>query len=801
MSVLFCSHHIRWLWFTIAGIGISPLQISAQTPTADSVRDAVLRGRAYLTRNQQSDGSFPADGVLTHPVAVTSLATLALLNSSPNTPSPSVSRGLRFLKSLPADQPTKTNEIALMIMVLCAADREAAFPRVQELTDRLLVRQSPSGGWRSLPEDLLVESSLTHLALLALRDAHGIGVMIPHDVWEKTRLYWHAKQNSEGSWGLPADEPHLDDHGVGLAAETMTAVSALSICDQMLAISRRDQSGIPECCTAQESDRHLKRGLSWLQSRFREHSRDDSWKGVIYRLYGLERSSGWQGPALEENQELYWKGAYELLQRQNESTGSWQSNDPIVGTSHALLFLARGLESVLVNKLRYGPRSKHDSLDLIDHHGNPHPGDIDGLLRRLAGTYRWPRLMTAGEMDLSFSPADNLQPRQPAPVLYMTGTYAPQLTALEIAQLRESLYQGSLLFAVAACHSSEFEEGFRRLLIQLLPPGEGTLSPLASEHPIYRSQYQLSPRDFELYGTDMGCRTPIVFCRDDLGCLWTQGSNSSATHLTTDSELAFQLGANVLAYATGQVANTRLDNLRPAGEKREDPLDDRLLRILQIQHSGHWNTASRALPHLIDAVNAVEGPIVSTQQLAVPLSSPQLFQHALLYMHGSGEFTFSDSERRALKLHLERGGFLFADACCGSTKFDSSLRTAIKQTFPNQILQQIPLEHKLYSTKIGYDLRGIRRTTKEKRTIVDSASSPSAPDTESEPFSLEGILLDGRYAVIYSRHDISCALDRHTSNRCSVYSFESAVQIATNIMLYALMQDLRLQDSDSSSQD
>jgi hypothetical protein len=52
-----------------------------------------------------------------------------------------------------------------------------------------------------------------------------------------------------------------------------------------------------------------------------------------------------------------------------------------------------------------------------------------------------------------------------------------------------------------------------------------------------------------------------------------------------------------------------------------------------------------------------------------------------------------------------------------------------------------------------------------------------------EPY-LEGIQLNGRWVVLYSRNDIGCALERNTSADCVGYDPESAMRIATAAVLY-----------------
>ncbi|HIE97145.1 MAG TPA: DUF4159 domain-containing protein [Fuerstia sp.] len=62
--------------------------------------------------------------------------------------------------------------------------------------------------------------------------------------------------------------------------------------------------------------------------------------------------------------------------------------------------------------------------------------------------------------------------------------------------------------------------------------------------------------------------------------------------------------------------------------------------------------------------------------------------------------------------------------------------------------------------------------------------------TEKGPPVLEGVEIDGRYAVVYSRYDISCALENQASLACDGYVEEDAMKLAINIVLYSMLQDI-----------
>ena len=110
---------------------------------------------------------------------------------------------------------------------------------------------------------------------------------------------------------------------------------------------------------------------------------------------------------------------------------------------------------------------------------------------------------------------------------------------------------------------------------------------------------------------------------------------------------------------------------------------------------------------------------------------------------------------------LERGGVLFADACCADRKFDRSFRDVMAEMFPDKEFKRIPIEHDLFTEKVMYPIKRVRRR------IPTRGGANAALDTQirlGEPV-LEGIEIDGRYAVIYSKYDISCALERSEERR------------------------------------
>ena len=124
-----------------------------------------------------------------------------------------------------------------------------------------------------------------------------------------------------------------------------------------------------------------------------------------------------------------------------------------------------------------------------------------------------------------------------------------------------------------------------------------------------------------------------------------------------------------------------------------------------------------------------------------------------------------------------------ADACCGAKPFDRSFRDFMQDLFPGRKLERIPIEHELFTSEDFHNLQEVKR-----RVTVSADNAAIEGGVVSGPPFLEGIKIDGRYVVIYSKFDISCALERQASIACSGYVTDDAVRLSVNIFLYSMLR-------------
>jgi hypothetical protein len=150
-------------------------------------------------------------------------------------------------------------------------------------------------------------------------------------------------------------------------------------------------------------------------------------------------------------------------------------------------------------------------------------------------------------------------------------------------------------------------------------------------------------------------------------------------------------------------------------------------------------------------------------------------------MQGRKRFSFNEAELENLRADLKTGAVLLADACCGKAEFDTAFREFANNLFPNTKLEAIPVGDPLY----GADNNGTAITSVRVRKERPDGKGAETEYRDAAPY-LEGIKLNGRWVVIYSKYDLGCALENHQSSDCVGYDKASALKLAAAAVLYQL---------------
>lgn len=779
------------LFWTI-GVIFWSMSAFGQGMTPELVREAIQRGVSYLKNVQNPDGSW-GDWPL-QPGARTSLATLALLNAGVKPSDPAIQKALANLRKLRIDS---TYAVSLQTMVLCQAEPLRDLALIRDNVAILLKIQKKDGprkgswGYRdSLGEG---DNSNTQFALLALYEAERVGARFPERNWRLAKTYWEDCQNLDGSWGYYKGMP-------GTGSMTSAGITSLVICNEILGqpnVSYDPTTGRIYCCqSADHGPDSIQRALIWFShpSVFSVTHNPGSRQWLYYYLYGLERVGRMTGRRFFGQHDWYREGCEQLVVRDPPDTlsGFWRGtghaeNDPQIATSLALLFLSKGRRPTLVAKLQY--RSDTD--------WNRHPNDLAKLTRYVEP--RWGLDLTWQSVDLRAASVEDLLQ---CPVLFISGSEDPRPASQEALQqmadkLRAYLERGGFLWAEANCTSEGFDRGFRALVERLFPEPEYRLQLLPPEHPIWRAEESVDPKYHRpILGVEFGCRTSLIYFPPhpaegpgpSLSCLWELAQPERSSKLPTavqgQIEAAFSTGINVLAYATNRELKPKEYYLRrPEVAKTTDSLVRGRLSIAHLRHPGGCTAAPRALRNLLETLQQELKLRVPPEPQELALTDEALFDYHLLFMHGRTAFRLTPAERDQLRSFLTRGGILFANAICGSPAFADSFRHEMTLVFPKTPWEQVPTTDPLWTSKFG----GF-----ELKTVARRDPQPSTPGGKLQaairqvPPWLEGIQWDGRWVVLFSPYDLSCALEKHDSLECHGYTRDDAARIAINVILYSL---------------
>jgi Domain of unknown function (DUF4159) len=183
-----------------------------------------------------------------------------------------------------------------------------------------------------------------------------------------------------------------------------------------------------------------------------------------------------------------------------------------------------------------------------------------------------------------------------------------------------------------------------------------------------------------------------------------------------------------------------------------------------------------------------------------------------VFMHGRRGFSFTAEQRDKLRTYIKRGGTLMADAICANREFADAFHREMQTIFSGDRdaagtvsarplagslasrspsptttdagLVRIPPNDPLFSATFGgYDLSTVSIRVPSSGEAGQLAGSMRKIEPE-----FEGIRIGDRWAVIFSKFDLSCALEKHDSLECEGYTREDAERLGLNVLLYTLHQ-------------
>ena len=723
---------------------------AAEPRQDDEVEAAISKAITWLLSEQTGDGSWGGDKFYgdRYEVGPTALVVYALLEANIAPTDPRMDKALTWLSR---QKTNLTYELGLRCNVWHAANRRSR-DKYKDLlkADALALihghwrgsyhyemHETTRGSSRGKDRDKDWDNSNSQYGLYGIWAAWANNVEVPSAYWQAVMGHWLRTQNADGGWGYkPNHRPHSQVAMATAGLASMFVAFDAIYADRFTQCGRRDD--IAEL-------QRIKRGLDWMEKEFPGSvSRN---KPHFYYLFGVERVGLAAGYKYFGTSDWYKEGKDALLATQR-SEGSWKTNGDASGNDHtatayALLFLIRGRNPVLFNKLQYA-------------------GDWNNRPRDLASLTSW--ISRRVERPVNWQIVNLRVPVREwhdAPILYIAGSTAPQFSDEDLAKLRTYVEQGGTIFSVTECNGQAFSREIRKVYAEKLFP-EYEMRKLGPQHPIYSIQYDLRGRpQFEEISN--GIRPLVIHCETDLPLSWQ-------TRRETTGANAYEAAFNAYMIITDKGA------LRSRGvEHWPTPANfrpERTIQVARVKHDGDWNPEPKALERfalLMGNRHQVQVDVLEPVELKAlgNLKAP------LAIMTGTAQINLSADDLDAIKAYTAGGGTLLIDAAGGKGRFYDSVISGLQQAYgpfavqsltPNQPPLKLP-DMEIDTVKFRHQTMGSSGTPRPRlRAIFDADRNPR---------------------IILSREDLTVGLLDVPVYKLDGYDGESAFRIVRNIALHA----------------
>jgi hypothetical protein len=587
---------------------------------------------------------------------------------------------------------------------------------------------------RPQPVDWYDRSS-SQYAVLGMWALEQAGGRIPEQYWEIVDAAWRRRQAADGGWS------YRDDGDV-LPSMTAAGIATLFI--------TQDYTLRPDWGKTHGSvrDPSIERGLLWMDNHI-----DEAIKSNYYTLYGIERIGAASGRRFFGTTDWYQLGAEYLISIQKQD-GSWEGDrGAIPDTCFGLLFLSRGRAPLLMEKLEYQADQRNGPADVW----NERPRDVANLAawmgRQQESFYNWQVVNL------------ELRPEQlhDAPILYISGSRALDFDSGQKETLRRFVEQGGMILGNADGGEPAFANTFMKLGRELFP--KYTFKEPAPNDLIWREQFakwQLKPRLME---QSNGVRKLMLLIPTvDAGRAWqTLRDSKSKRH----DEPLLELGANIFLYASDKRnAITRGDTYLV----REDAAikATRAIKLARLELGQNPDPEPGGWPRMA----AIMHNGYKTDIDIKSVRPGNLGGFKVAHLTGTGVLSLTSQDREALSRFVKAGGTLIVDAAGGDTVFADSAHAELETIFGAGTLKRLPPDSPLY--------------TRKEIPITQVAWRHYALDhvADRKHPQLLAVTLGNRFAVFFSRQDLSAGLVGQNVDGIIGYDPKTAADLMAAMLLY-----------------
>jgi hypothetical protein len=728
----------------------------ANAATDEQIGQAIEKSKAFLysqqkygtwERSETRQGANGASVTGDQWGGLTAMATYALLAAGENAQDPRLAQAVQFLHEAElvglyalgmrcqvwAELP-KTPEVRASVRrdaqaILNAMKTEPPVAGLFDYTDNDTGR---------------IDHSVSQYAVLGLWACADSNLDIPLNSWKNIEQAWIRGQTTSGGWTYRPRE------GKPTPSMTAAGIATLFITQDQL------HAGDSLECKGNVFNPAIERGLKWIIEQFDTISTSEH---RFYTLYGIERIGVASGYKYFGNINWYQHGADYLISQQRPD-GSWGSGATISDTAFGLLFLARGRAPIVINKLQYDMQIP----------GGQREGNWNQRPRDVSSVVKWIGKQT--ERDLHWQivhlnvPVDELHD---APILYVAGNEALNLTAAEKDKLHAFIEQGGIILASADCASPAFAESFKTMARDMFPQYE--MRELPSDHVIYRNQ-QFHREKWKnkpsVLGLSNGVREMMLLVPTaDLSRAWQMQTPGNKEEL-------YQLAANLILYSVEK------QNLQNRGQSHvirpiENAPITRAVRLARLKYDGNWDPEPGGWKRLAIVLRNLRG--IDLQVDTVDLATGDLAPYKIAHLTGTTAIKLDFETRQRLINFVKGGGTLIVDAAGGSSAFADHADAELKATFSEATTAfnaPLPPTHPVFQ-QANLLSDGISYRAYTRINLVGKMRDPRIRAAE----------IAGRSAIFFSREDLSAGLVGQPIDGILAYEPNTATDLMAKMILFA----------------
>ena len=124
----------------------------------------------------------------------------------------------------------------------------------------------------------------------------------------------------------------------------------------------------------------------------------------------------------------------------------------------------------------------------------------------------------------------------------------------------------------------------------------------------------------------------------------------------------------------------------------------------KLRYDGDWNNDRRDVANVARYASKALEQHFNWQIVDSQSDVDGWFDSPVLYLSGHEPPRSSDEDRQKLAEYVRRGGFIFAEACCGQARFASAIKELGGRLWPDLQWQELPDDHPLFTNKSHFNL-------------------------------------------------------------------------------------------------